>query len=75
MADLVAEIHGVPTLVCAADGPVLSTDRHAVDLIADAHGRGAARAARPSPASCARPTGAASCGSSPTANELDARLR
>jgi hypothetical protein len=42
MADLVTDIHGVKTLVCAADGPVISTDRHAVDLIADAHGRGAA---------------------------------
>jgi hypothetical protein len=42
MADLITEIHGVKTLVCTADGPVISTEQHAVDLIADAHGRDAA---------------------------------
>ena len=42
MTDLVTEIHGVKTLICAADGPVIGTGQHAVDLIADAHGRHAA---------------------------------
>ena len=47
MADQMTEIHGVPTLVCAPDGPVIGTDRDAVDLIADAHGQGASLVALP----------------------------
>ena len=47
MADLVTEIHGVKTLVCAADGPPVDSEGAAVDLIAEAHGAGAALVALP----------------------------
>jgi hypothetical protein len=47
MADLVTEIHGVKTLVCAADGPLVDSEGVAVDLIAEAHGAGAALVALP----------------------------
>jgi hypothetical protein len=47
MADLMTEIHGVATLVCDPDGPVVGGDRDAVDLIAAAHEQGAALVALP----------------------------
>ena len=39
--DRLSTIHGVPVLVLPTVGELIGTERQAVDLIADAHGRGA----------------------------------
>jgi hypothetical protein len=36
MPDLIEERHGVPVLVCAADGPVVATVQDGLDLIGEA---------------------------------------
>jgi hypothetical protein len=39
--DQVSWLFGVPCLVCAADGPLVATERDALDLIGDGGARGA----------------------------------
>ena len=41
MTDTITRMHGVPVLVCAADGPKLRSDRDAVDLVGEAIQHGA----------------------------------